>query len=133
MRIAARNPACQNDHHIDSRIRWEKYIAQTSALHREWARRGAMTRLQEIDREKAAIFSSFPELRRSTDKARLRRPAARETPKDVSRRTPADGRRHETGPGQTKSGREIDRSTGRIGPHGHPAGCSPVVNVGIPL
>jgi hypothetical protein len=44
-------------------------MAQTSALHREWARKGAMTRLQEIDREKQAIFSSFPELRRSSGRS----------------------------------------------------------------
>jgi hypothetical protein len=36
-------------------------------------------------------------------------PRPEKTPEDVSRRTPADGRRHETVLGQTKSGREIDR------------------------
>jgi hypothetical protein len=30
---------------------------------REWARLGARTRLQEIDRERAAILASFPDLR----------------------------------------------------------------------
>lgn len=35
----------------------------TRSLEREWARRGALSRLQEIDRERAAIFASFPDLR----------------------------------------------------------------------
>jgi hypothetical protein len=43
-------------------------MAQTSALHREWARRGALARLEEIDTEKSAIFASFPELKRGIGK-----------------------------------------------------------------
>jgi hypothetical protein len=36
----------------------------TKTLEREWAHRGAIVRLQEIDRERSAIFSMFPDLRR---------------------------------------------------------------------
>ena len=43
-------------------------MPQTSALHREWARRGALARLEEIDTEKSAIFASFPDLRRGAGK-----------------------------------------------------------------
>ena len=39
-------------------------MPQTSALHREWARQGAMVRLEQIDQERTAIFASFPDLRR---------------------------------------------------------------------
>ncbi len=35
----------------------------TNPLEREWARRGALVRLQEIQQEQAEIYSSFPELR----------------------------------------------------------------------
>jgi hypothetical protein len=35
----------------------------TTTLEREWARRGALLRLTEIERERQAILASFPELR----------------------------------------------------------------------
>jgi hypothetical protein len=71
-------------------------MAQTSALHREWARRGALTRLQEIDREKAAIFSSFPELRRATGRGEstsTRGPRKRRKMSAAARRRMAAGMR----------------------------------------
>jgi hypothetical protein len=70
-------------------------MAQTSGLHREWARKGALTRLQEIDREKAAIFSSFPELRRSSGRggASLAEPRKRRKMSAAARRRMAAGMR----------------------------------------
>lgn len=35
-----------------------------SEMQREWARRGALVRLEEIETERASILASFPELRR---------------------------------------------------------------------
>jgi hypothetical protein len=35
-----------------------------SAMEREWARLGALSRLQKLDEERASILKAFPELRR---------------------------------------------------------------------
>jgi hypothetical protein len=43
---------------------------------REWARLGAMTRLQQIDKERQAIFAAFPELRRGVPASSSESPAA---------------------------------------------------------
>jgi hypothetical protein len=43
-------------------------MAAMSALEREWARLGAMTRLQKLDEERASILKAFPELRRASSK-----------------------------------------------------------------
>lgn len=38
-------------------------MPQTSEMQRDWARRGALVRLEEIETEKATIFATFPDLR----------------------------------------------------------------------
>lgn len=46
-------------------------MPQMSEMQRDWARRGALVRLEEIDNERADILASFPDLRRPQT-ARLR-------------------------------------------------------------
>ena len=38
-------------------------MAKNSSVRDQWARIGAMARLQELDQERAAILAAFPELR----------------------------------------------------------------------
>lgn len=39
-------------------------MSKASAYERDWARRGAFARLQEIERERTDILAAFPDLRR---------------------------------------------------------------------
>ena len=48
---------------MDRRNRRRNRVAERADT-RQWARLGAMTRLQQIEAERRAIFAAFPELRR---------------------------------------------------------------------
>lgn len=41
-------------------------MPRRSPAHREYARLGALARLQQLDRERAAILAAFPQLRRKS-------------------------------------------------------------------
>src|SRR5579862_3355213 len=73
---------------------WRKLMPRPSPAHAEFARLGAMARLQQLDRERASILAAFPELKRKgAAKALGMTPSPRRKVSSAARKAMSEGMR----------------------------------------